>query len=122
MLVFVGMGVYVKVGVGVLVCVGTGVYVYVGVGVRLLVGVGVGVLVFVACVVAVGVADGHTDWLVVRETSSTHQPVPATEESVPSRKRNVKLLWPANVTRFTVTCVQPLLVPVQAERPASGLP
>ena len=111
-IVVVAVGVDVGVGGGVVVGVEVGVKVAVAVGVN--VGVAVGVWLAVTVGVDVGVGLSHTVW-----TVSILQPSPALLASLPIRHRNT-LVCPCGIPTHVV--MKPPELPVQAWRPARGLP
>jgi len=117
--VFVGVCVAVAVGVlvGVLVAVAVGVFVGVLVGV--FVAVEVGVCVGFTVAVAVGVG-GPLKWHSVTVTLSTRQPSPEPLSSLAILQRI--LPFTTRLGRFTIVRMKPPELPLQAWRPAMGLP
>jgi hypothetical protein len=101
------------------VSVGVEVGVLVGVAVGVLVGVGVGVSVGVGVGVSVGVGVGET---LPTHTSSIYHPALAVPLSHASRKRRMTVCPAYGERSATTCCIVPKLPPVQADRPAMGLP
>lgn len=113
----VGVGLAVAVGVAV----GVRVTVAVGVGVNETVGVGVTVAVAVGVGVAVAVEQGVPwPWHQVILTLSTRQPSLEAVVSLAIRQRSLLGIWTAG--RLTTVVIKPSESPLQARRPAIGLP
>jgi len=113
--VAVAVGVGVGVIVGVTVAVGVPVGVTVGVRVGVTVGVGVGVIG-----VGVGVHGGPWPWHQVMSTVSTRQPSFDPLLSLAIRQRSLPGCWIAGT--LTTVVMKPSELPLQAGRPAIGLP
>ena len=120
----VGVGLGVIVGVAVVVAVGVALGVAVGVdeAVAVAVGVAVGVAVSVGVGVAVGVGVGHgIGTQPIISTVSTRQPSVDPVVSLAIRHRSL-LSVERKIGRLTTVVTKPSELPLQARRPAMGLP